>query len=300
MSVAPSPSQAQREARRGALAATAAYLIWGTFPIYFKQLPGVPALEVVAHRTVWSLLFIGVMLLALRRWRAVLAVLGQPRLLARCALSAGLLAFNWLVYVWAVQNGHVLDASLGYFINPLVNVALGYLVLHERPRPLQWAAVGLAVLGVAWLTLSAGQWPWVALGLALSFGFYGLARKTVTLGALDGLAVETLCLAPLAVLALVWWSVQGHSAFVQGDAVQMLWLLGSGPLTVVALLLFASGARRITLTTLGLLQYIAPSMVFLLGWGLYGEPVTPARLAGFALIWAALVLYSLDGLWRRR
>ena len=294
-----SHAQASPDARRGVLAAASAYLIWGTFPVYFKQLPGVPALEVVAHRTVWSLGFIALLLLALRRWAGVRAVLGQPRLLARCALSAALLASNWLIYVWAVQNGHVLDASLGYFINPLVNVALGYAVLHERPRPLQWAAVALAAVGVLWLTVSAGQWPWVALALALSFGFYGLARQTVVLGALDGLAVETLCLAPLAVAALAWWTWQGTSAFAQDNAAQMAWLVGSGPLTVVALLLFASGARRITMTTLGLLQYSAPTLVFLLGWGLYGEPVSAARLVGFALIWLALVVYSLDA-WRRR
>lgn len=292
-------SAADAEARRGALLAGGAYLLWGTFPIFFKQLPDVPALEVVAHRTVWSLAFIAVLLLVLNRWRAVAAVLREPRLLARCALSAGLLAFNWLVYVWAVQNDHVLDASLGYFINPLVNVALGYLVLHERPRPLQWVAVAVAATGVAWLTVSAGHWPWVALALALSFGFYGLARKTVRLGALDGLAVETLCLAPAAIAALAWWSLQGRGAFMQGDGVQLALLVASGPLTVVALLLFASGARRITLTTLGLMQYIAPSIVFALGVGLYHEPIDTARLTGFGLIWAALLLYTLDGLRRR-
>lgn len=283
-------------ARHGAAAAALAYLIWGLFPLYFKQIQAVPALEVVAHRTVWSLVFMAVVLLVLSRWRALAAWLVQPRVVAVSALSAALLAVNWLIYVWAVQRDHVLDASLGYFINPLVNVALGFVVLRERPRRLQWAAVALAAAGVLWLAWHAGRPPWVALALAVSFGFYGLLRKTAPVGALEGLALETMALAPVAVAALIGWGMQGQGALVQGNATQLAWLSGTGPLTAVPLLLFATGARRVTLTTLGLLQYIAPSMLFVQGALLYGEPVGAARLMGFALIWAALALYSLDGL----
>ena len=287
-------------ARPGMLYAASAYFIWGLFPLYFKQLGEVPALEVVAHRTVWSLCFVALLLLVLRRWAWLGPVLRSPRLLATCGLSALLLSGNWLVYVWAVQHDHVVDASLGYFINPLVNVALGYLVLHERPRPLQWLAVALAAAGVLWLALGTGRMPWIALVLALSFGFYGLMRKTAPLGALEGLALETLLLSPLAAAALAWWSWQGHSVLVS-DAHHLLpWLLLAGPLTAVPLLLFAAGARRISMATLGLMQYIAPTMLFGLGVWLYHEPVNASRLIGFALIWGALALYSLEGLWVSR
>jgi len=282
------------------LSAALAYTAWGLFPLYFKQLVGVHALEVVAHRTVWSLVFVAVVLTLLRRWAWLGPVLRSPRLLASCALSALLLSVNWLTYVWAVQSGHVVDASLGYFINPLVNVALGFLLLRERLRAGQWAAVVLAAAGVLWLTVSAGQLPWIALILALSFGFYGLMRKTARLGALEGLALETVLLAPVAAAALIVWSWQGSSSLVAGSATQVGWLLLAGPMTAVPLLLFAAGARRITMTLLGLLQYIAPTLQFALGVWLYQEPLSTSRLAGFAFIWAALAVYSLEGLWRSR
>ncbi len=288
------------ESSKGVLYAAAAYAAWGLFPLFFKQLGQVGAQEVVAHRTVWSLLFVLALLLVKKHFSWMRAVLGQPKVLAAFALSAVLLATNWLIYVWAVQNDHVLDASLGYFINPLVNVALGFAVLHERPRKLQWLAVGLAAAGVVWLTVQAGRLPWVALSLALSFGFYGLLRKIAPLGALEGLTVETLVLAPIALGALAWWSLQGHSAFVSGDGFTLFMLLLSGPLTAITLLLFASGARRIPMTTLGLLQYIAPTTQFVLGVWLYHEPFQPSRLVGFALIWAALAVYSLESLLRSR
>lgn len=302
---APEPTGAPRHdhgaaASTGMIYAALAYTAWGLFPLYFKQLIGVEALEVVAHRTLWSLLVVVALLFALRRWAWLGPVLRSPRVLATCALSALLLSANWLTYVWAVQHGHVVDASLGYFINPLVNVALGFIFLHERPRPMQWAAVALAAAGVLWLTIGAGQLPWIALVLALSFGFYGLMRKTAPLGALEGLALETVMLAPVAALALWWWVGQGSSALVQGSAGMIGWLLLAGPLTAAPLLLFAAGARRITMTTLGLLQYIAPTLQFALGVWLYHEPLAASRLAGFALIWAALAVYSLEGLRRAR
>jgi chloramphenicol-sensitive protein RarD len=283
---------------RGIVFAALAYAVWGLFPIYFKQVAQVPALEVVLHRTVWSLLFVLGVLVVLKRWAWMRALLGQPKVLAAFALSALLLSSNWLVYVWAVQNQHVLDASLGYFILPLVNVALGYVIFGERPRRAQWLAVALAAAGVVWLTLQTGRLPWIALVLALTFGFYGLLRKVAVLGALEGLALETMMLAPLAMAVLVFWGAQGQGVAVQGDVTTLAWLLFAGPMTAVPLLLFAAGARRIPMMTLGLLQYIAPTLQFALGVWLFGEPLQASRLIGFGLIWVALLVYSLEG-WRQ-
>lgn len=285
---------------RGLVFAALAYAVWGLFPIYFKQVAHVPAFEVVLHRTVWSLLFVLGVLLVLKRWAWMRALLRQPKVLAAFALSALLLSSNWLVYVWAVQNQHVLDASLGYFILPLVNVALGYACFAERPRPGQWLAVALAAAGVVWLTLQTGRLPWIALVLALTFGFYGLLRKVAVLGALEGLALETMMLAPLAMAVLVFWGTQGQGVAVQGDVTTLAWLLFAGPMTAVPLLLFAAGARRIPMMTLGILQYIAPTLQFALGVWLFGEPLQPSRLIGFGLIWVALLVYSLEGWWRGR
>ena len=279
--------------------AALAYIAWGLFPLYFRQVANVPALEVVVHRTVWSLAFVLVVLAVRRQWGWMRALWGQPRVLGAFAASALLLSGNWLTYVWAVQNHHVVDASLGYFILPLVNVALGFVFLHERPRPGQWLAVALAAGGVLWLAVQAGRVPWIALALALSFGFYGLMRKVATLGALEGLTLETMMLAPVAMAALGVWSAQGQGALVQGDASTVAWLLVAGPLTAVPLLLFAAGARRIPLATMGILQYISPSLQFALGIWLFHEPFQPARLLGFVLIWAALLVYSVEG-WRAR
>ena len=280
----------------GPLAAALAYILWGLFPLYIKLVAHVPVLEIVLHRSLWALVFV-LALLALRRQFAWLApVLRQPRTLAIFGLSALLLGANWLLYVWAVNNGRVLDASLGYFINPLVNVLLGFVVLHERPRPLQWAAVALAAGGVLWLAVGAGHVPWVSLLLAASFGFYGLLRKTAPLGAIEGLALETLLLGPLAAAALLWLGASGQGHFLQGDGRTDVLLLAAGPATAIPLLLFAYGARRVTLATLGLLQYLGPSIQFVLAVFLYHEPLGASRGVGFALIWAALALYSAESL----
>jgi len=284
----------------GIAPAALAYILWGLFPIYIKQLAAVPALQVVAHRSWWSLLFVFGLLAALRRLAWLKSALRQPRTVRVFALSALLLSTNWLVYVWAVGHGRILDASLGYFINPLVNVLLGVWVLKERPRPVQWAAVAIAGVGVAWLVLGAGEWPWVALVLALSFGLYGLLRKTAPLGAAEGLALETLMQAPVALALLGWWAWQGTGAMHAGDPATALWLLAAGPVTAIPLLLFAAGARRIPLATLGLLQYLGPTLQFLLGVFLYGEAFSATRAVGFLLIWAALALYSGDSIWRWR
>ena len=284
---------------RGIAYAALAYLAWGLFPLYFKQIAQVPSLEVVMHRTLWCLVFMLGVLAVMRRWAWLGELRKQPKVMAAFLLSALLLSVNWVVYVWAVQTDHVLDASLGYFINPLVNVALGYVFLHERPRRLQWVSVGMAGAGVLWLTLQTGQLPWVALVLAISFGFYGLLRKIAKLGALEGLTLETLMLTPIALVALGWWTWTGQSAISaavnQGEISTMAWLLFAGPLTAIPLLLFAAGARRIPMATLGLLQYISPSMQFMLGVWLFHEPLQASRLLGFALIWTALLIYSLEG-----
>lgn len=252
------------------------------------------------HRTLWSLVFVFGVLMVRRQWSWMGAVLRQPKVLAAFGLSAMLLSGNWLTYVWAVQNQHVVDASLGYFILPLVNVALGFVFLRERPRPGQWMAVAVAAAGVLWLAVQAGRLPWIALVLALSFGFYGLLRKVAVLGALEGLALETLVLAPVAAVVLGWWAWQGQGALVLGTPATVGWLLLAGPMTAVPLLLFAAGARLIPMSTLGILQYISPSLQFALGVWLFHEPFEPARLVGFVLIWAALLVYSMEGWWTRR
>jgi len=284
----------------GILYATLAYVAWGVFPLYFHQVASVPALEVVMHRTLWSMVLLAAVLVARRQLAWVAELRRQPRVVGAFLLSALLLSVNWLLYVWAVHHRHVVDASLGYFILPLVNVAMGFVFLHERPRPGQWAALAVAAAGVLWLTVQAGRLPWIALVLAVTFGFYGLLRKTAVLGAMEGLALETALLAPLAVGGLAWLAFTGQAAWTQADAATLGWLVAAGPITAVPLLLFAAGARRIPLATMGVLQYISPSLQFGLGVWLFGEAVQPARLAGFALIWGALVLYTLEGTWKRR
>ncbi len=281
----------------GLLPAACSYLIWGLFPLYFHHLSQVAPLEMVLHRSVWSLLVVLGVLAWQSRWQWLVDVVRRPAALAAFAASTALLAANWLLYVWAVQQGRVLEASLGYFINPLFNVLLGVLVLGERPRPVQWAAVGLAGLGVIWLGWTAGAPPWIALGLAASFGLYGLLRKTAPLGALEGLALETLMMAPLAVPALLWWL--GRPDAVSHEAALWPWLVAAGPLTAVPLLLFAHGARQISMATLGLLQYLGPTLQFMLGVWVFHEPLQPSRLLGFALIWGALAIYSGEA-WRQR
>lgn len=284
----------------GVLYAALAYTAWGFLPVFFKQLSNVNAFEVVLHRMVWSLVFLLCVLAVLKRWAWLREVARQPRVLLAFGVSALLLSANWAVYVWAVQNAHVLDASLGYFILPLVNVAMGFAFLRERPRLGQWLAVAVAAAGVLWLTLQAGRLPWVALVLAATFGIYGLLRKLATLGALEGLTLETLLLFPVALGMLAWWAWHGQGALVQADPATLGWLLLAGPVTAIPLLLFAAGARRIPMATLGILQYIAPSLQMLLGVWLYGEAFEPARAIGFYLIWTALLLYSLDSFWQSR
>lgn len=284
----------------GIIYATLAYGLWGVFPLYFRALHGVSPFEVLMQRMVWALLVVASILLVRRRWHWLREVWAAPRVLGRFAISAALIALNWFVYIWAVKNGHVLDASLGYFITPLVNVFLGRIVLGERPRPAQWTAIAIAAAGVAWLGWQTGHPPWIGLVLAASFGSYGLAKKTAPLGALEGLAIETTLLFPFAAGALWWLSSQGESAFTRGDLQLQLLLVASGPLTALPLLLFAAGARRIPMTTLGLLQYISPTLQLLLAVWVFHEPFGGPSLIGYALIWSALALYASESLWRAR
>jgi chloramphenicol-sensitive protein RarD len=284
--------------KRGIWYAVSAYVLWGVFPIYIKWLQAVPAVEILAHRMVWSLVFVTALLTLRRQWRWLRSVAAAPSMLLRFVATATVVSMNWGIYIWAINSNRVVDASLGYFINPLVNVLLGALLLGERLRALQWAAVGVAALGVAWLTLQAGTLPWIGLALAVSFGTYGLLRKTAPLGALEGLTLETALLFPLAFGFLAWLALQQHNTFIEGPA-GMRWLLAAaGPVTAVPLLLFAAGARRIPLSLLGLLQYIGPSIQLLLGIWLYHEPFPASKAAGYALIWSALALYTIESLWR--
>lgn len=278
----------------GVLQAALAYAMWGLFPLYFRLVSSVSPVDIVLHRALWSLAFVVVVLAVLRRWAWLSDVTRRPRTLGIFALSALLLSGNWLVYVWAVNNGRVVDSSLGYFIMPLFNVLLGYFVLKERPRPVQWYALAFAAAGVLWLTIFAGSLPWVGLILAGTFGIYGLIRKTAPLGALEGLALETLLLAPFAASLLAWRMSHGASD-LQIDTTLFALLALAGPLTALPLLLFAAGARRIPMATLGVLQYIGPTIQFAIGVWLFHEPFAGPRLIGFALIWLALVIYTAEG-----
>ena len=276
--------------------ATAAFSIWGLFPLYFRLIPDVAPFEVVLQRSLWSLLFLAALLTGLKRWGWLTQVWAEPRKLPLFAFSALLLAANWMVYVYAIQSHQVVEASLGYFINPLVNVLLGVLVLRERLGLVKWIAVALAATGVAWLTWQLGQLPWIALVLAMSFGVYGLVRKTSALGALEGLALETMLLAPLVLPLLLWWTFARHGVWTQGEPGQAGWLVLSGPLSALPLLFFAMAARRLPLATLGLVQYLSPTIQLLLGVWVFHEPFSGNRLVGFGFIWAALALVSVDAL----
>lgn len=282
----------------GILYAASAYALWGVFPLYFKSLQEIPPVEILLHRMVWSLLFVVIVLAWRRQWSWLGEVMRKPKVLAGFAASAILLSANWFIYIWAVNNGHVVESSLGYFINPLFNVLLGSLILHERLRPVQWVAVAIAACGVAWLTWHGGSLPWIALFLAATFGLYGLLRKTASLGALEGLTLETMLLFPLAFGYLMLLTIDDRNSFITASTTSQLLLAAAGPITAIPLLLFASGARRIPLSLLGLLQYIGPTLQLLLGVWLYHEPFGGARMAGFALIWGALAVYSLEGLWQ--
>ena len=291
---------AARLSPRGLAAGMAAFVLWGLFPIYFHALSAVPALQIIAHRIVWSALFL-VAWMALRGQLGLLsATITQPALLARLALTALLISGNWLVWVWSVTHNHIVESSLGYYINPLVNVLLGVLVLRERLNRPQWLAIGLAALAVLYLALLAGRPPWIAGTLALCFSLYGLVRKVISVDALPGLTTETLLLMPLAVGYLGWCEWGGSGAFTAAGAAIAALLVGGGVITAIPLFLFAYAARALPYSTTGVMQYITPTLQLLIGVALYHESFGPARAAGFALLWVALLIYAADELWRAR
>ncbi len=287
------------EARIGAAYALGAFLIWSGVPLYFKLVASIPATEVLGHRVLWSLLFVTLLLAGRRHWSGVGTALADPRLRRRLALSSLLVSINWLVFIWAIANDHLLDASLGYFISPLVNVVLGVLLLGERLRRLQWIAVLLALAGVANLVWQHGSLPWIALTLAFSFGGYGLVRKQTPVDSLSALFVETLLLVPLALAYLLFLDFDGDGHFLRVDIATDGLLLLAGVVTAMPLLLFGGAARRLQLSTLGLLQYTVPTGHFLLAVFVFGEPFTPAHAFTFGAIWLALLIYSLDMLRRQ-
>ncbi|HTN30032.1 MAG TPA: EamA family transporter RarD [Pseudomonas sp.] len=280
--------------RRGYLLGLVAYIIWGLFPLYFKLLQDIPASEIIVHRVLWSALFGAALLRVWKHpgwWKALRA---HPQRLAVLAVSGLLIAANWLIYVWAVNNERMLEASLGYYINPLVNVLLALLVLRERLRRLQWLAVGLAALGVLQQIWLLGSLPWVSLALALTFGVYGLIRKQAPVAALPGLVVETWMLLPIALLWLAWHPAALSAQPDFWSSAQAWLLIAAGPVTLVPLVCFNAAARHLPYATLGFLQYLAPTLVLLQAVLLFGEPLDSARLLSFICIWVALLVYSLD------
>ena len=283
---------------KGILFVILAYATWGFFPPFFKTMQGVPAFQIMAHRVVWSFLFLAVVTLIRREGRPLMKAI-TPRIAGLYAIAGVLLAINWVTYVYGVNEGFVLEASLGYFINPLVSVLLGVVFLHERLRPLQWLPVILAAIGVTYLTISMGQLPWIALVLALSFGLYGLMKKIAPLPTLQGLTMETGAIFLPALAFLLFEQARGVGAFVNAGTDTSLLLASAGVVTAVPLLFFASGARVIPLTTVGLLQYITPTAQFLLGVLLYHEPFTRERAVGFAIIWTALAIFTFENLLHR-
>ncbi len=279
--------------KKGILFGIFAYILWGFFPIYFKALHGVPALQILAHRVVWSFIFLVAFLLARREVLTLIKAINRRTLLIYLAAGV-LLGINWLTYVWAVNDGRVVESSLGYFINPLVSVSLGVIFLRERLRAWQWLPVGLAAAGATYLTVRFGQLPWVALVLAFSFGLYGLLKKIAPLGPRKGLALETALICLPMFLYLIFAEFNGSGVFLHASPLTSLLLALSGLVTIIPLLLFAAGAQLIPLTILGLLQYIAPTLQFLIGVLLYHEPFTLSNAVGFGFIWLALILFSLE------
>jgi len=276
-------------------AALGAFLIWGVLPVYFHLMgPSVSPWEILAHRILWTSGLLGVVVVLLRRTHRVRAVFVNRRLLAMLALSAALVAANWGTFIWAVVNDHVIEASLGYYINPLLNVALGFLVLGERLRRLQWVAVVIAATGVVCSVAAYGQVPWIGLILAGCFGFYGLIRKRLAVDSITGLLVETLLLSPIALVGLGWLYSHGNAAFGLAGARTDVLLIGAGVLTILPFTLFAAGARRLQLGTVGVIQYLTPTLHFLTGVLLFHEPLTPADISTFTCIWLALGIYTLD------
>ncbi|MGA5127279.1 EamA family transporter RarD [Streptomyces pseudogriseolus] len=284
------------ERRTGLLNGFAAYGMWGLVPLFWPLLKPAGAVEILAHRMVWSLVFVAAALAVVRRWAWIGELVRQPRRLALITVAAAVITVNWGVYIWSVNSGHVVEASLGYFINPLVTIAMGVLLLKERLRPAQWAAVGIGALAVVVLTVGYGRPPWISLCLAFSFATYGLVKKKVNLGGIESLAAETAIQFLPALGYLVWLGAQGESTFGAEGAGHALLLAATGIVTALPLVCFGAAAIRVPLSTLGLLQYLAPVFQFLLGILYFKEAMPPERWAGFALVWVALTLLTWDAL----
>lgn len=288
------------EARSGFLLGLAAYSIWGLFPLYWPLLEPAGAVEILAHRVVWSAVAMALLVTAVRRHRDVRAALSSPRKALLMTAAAVVIGVNWGLFIWGVNNDHVIETSLGYFINPLVTVLMGVFLLGERLSPTQWAAIVVAALAVAALTVDYGRPPWLALALAVSFACYGLIKKTARVGAVAGLTVETLVLLPLALAYLGLMSARGSGDFTGHGLGHAALVIGCGVVTAIPLLCFGGAATRISLTTLGLLQYLTPSAQFLLGVLVFAEPMPATRWLGFSLIWAALALFTTESLRQHR
>ncbi|MFV0348961.1 MAG: EamA family transporter RarD [Halodesulfovibrio sp.] len=293
-------SAASSAASSGMAAACVAFVMWGLLPLYWRMLGGVPATEILCHRIMWSAVFVGGIVTFTGRWKELKEALHSRKTLLTMACSSVLIGINWWLYIWAVNSGHVLETSLGYYINPLVNIMLGFLLFRDRLRPVQLVAIALAAGGVVYQLVQFGRLPWVALSLAFSFSFYGLLRKIASVESIPGLMFETLVLTPLVTGYLLYLHMQGTGAFGTMGVTTDLLLAGAGVATSLPLVGFAYGARRIRLVTLGLLQYVAPSIAFLLGVYVFKEEFTVDHLITFGCIWSALVLYSGEGIIRNR
>lgn len=294
-------ADASAEARIGITYALLTYGAWGFLTLYWKWVAWLPSLQAIAHRVSWSLLLLLILLTAIRKLPELWGVLRQPRLLGTLLFSGALISVNWLLFVWAVANEHVVQASLGYFINPLFNVLLGVAVLHERLRKVQWFAVALAFAGVLWQVWMLGEWPWVSLSLAATFAIYGLIRKFTPVSSMIGLSIETMLLVPFSLAYLVWISMQADAVtWTSQGGMGILAVMLSGLITTLPLIWFANAARRLPLATLGFIQYIAPSLQLLIAVFVYHEPFTHDHLISFGMIWVALIIFSVDSLLSRR
>ncbi|MBC7005569.1 EamA family transporter RarD [Photobacterium sp. BZF1] len=288
------------QTQRGVILALSAYTMWGVAPIYFKSLQHVSAMEILSHRVIWSFVFLALLLVVSKGWGQVRAVLGRPKVVMLLLATSLLVGGNWLIFIWAVNNNYMLDASLGYYINPLLNVLLGMMFLGERLRPLQWVAVALAATGVAVQLIQFGSLPWIALALAASFGLYGLLRKKVNLDAATGLFMETSLLLPLALGYVFIFANSATSDWSANPMSTNLLLMAAGIVTTLPLLCFTGAATKLKLSTLGFFQYIGPSLMFLLAITVYGESFTADKGYTFAFIWAALIVFSFEGLRNHR
>jgi len=284
----------------GILYAGLAYILWGLLPIYWKAIQQVPASEILLYRMSWSFLFMILVCFLTKHWKKIITALRHRRSFLTFVTTALILSLNWFTYIWAVNSGYLVDASLGYFINPLLSVLLGVIFLHEKLRTWQWAAIGIAALGVLYLTMSYGEFPWIAIILAFTFGTYGLLRKTGPLGSIDGLTLEMAILFLPALSGILLLEFSGKGSLASLPLGKLFLLAMTGMVTAIPLLLFTAAAKRITLTNLGLLQYFAPTFQFLLGVIVYQENFSQTRLIGFCVIWLALIIYTFEGIYIRQ